>query len=152
MQGTWIWSLVREESTCCGATKPMPPQLLSPCTLQPGHPTACTQQFLAWRGTTTEAHRLQPVLLQQGKPPQREARALQRRVAPTCCNERKPAQSKEDPVQPKINDLLKTKENPFSLEILNDLLRKNRKCSWCLLLKLWTENKPLLNIYFIWMF
>ena len=29
MQGTWVQFLVREDSTCCGATKPVCPQLLS---------------------------------------------------------------------------------------------------------------------------
>ena len=42
MQGTWIWSLVQEDSTCCRATKPMRrnywahvSQLLKPRHLQP---------------------------------------------------------------------------------------------------------------------
>ena len=38
MQGTWVLSLVQEDPTCCGATKPIHPQLLSP------------------RTTTTKAH------------------------------------------------------------------------------------------------
>ena len=29
MQGTWVQFLVWEDSTCCGATKPVCPQLLS---------------------------------------------------------------------------------------------------------------------------
>lgn len=40
---------------------------------------------------------------QQEKPPQQEAHALQRRVAPARCNQRKPTCSK-DPAQPKSNN------------------------------------------------
>ena len=75
MQGTWVWSLVREDSTCCWATKPMchnywvhmptahapqrekPPQWethapqleRSPCL--PQLEKACTQQ---WKSSTTK--------------------------------------------------------------------------------------------------
>ena len=38
IQGTWVQSLVREDSTCLGATKHHAPQLLrSPCILEPVH-------------------------------------------------------------------------------------------------------------------
>ena len=42
MQGTWVWALVQEDLTCCGATKPVchnywtrMPQLLKPACLEP---------------------------------------------------------------------------------------------------------------------
>ena len=71
MQGTRVQALVWEDPTCRGATKPVRhnywarvPPLLSPC------------------ATTTEAHMPRARAPQQAKPPQREARTLQRRVAP----------------------------------------------------------------------
>ena len=71
MQGTQALSLVREDPTCHGATKPVRhnywahvPQLLSP------------------RATTTGAHVPRARALQQEKPPQWEAHAPQQRVAP----------------------------------------------------------------------
>ena len=38
MQETWVQPLVREESTCCGETKPMHHNYWSPCALEPGLP------------------------------------------------------------------------------------------------------------------
>ena len=35
-QGTWVWSLVQEDSTCCGATKPMHHNHWA-CALEPRH-------------------------------------------------------------------------------------------------------------------
>ena len=71
MQGTRVQALVREDPTCRGATKPVhhdywarKPQLLSP------------------RATTTEARVPRAHAPQQEKPPQWEAHAPQRRVAP----------------------------------------------------------------------
>ena len=43
-------------------------------------------QLLSPRATTTEAHAPKACALQQERPPQWEAHALQRRVAPTRCN------------------------------------------------------------------
>ena len=43
-------------------------------------------QILSLRVTTTEARAPRAHALQQEKPPQGEARAPQRRVAPACCN------------------------------------------------------------------
>ena len=37
VQGTWVQSLVWEDSTCQKATKPMQPQLLKPMCLEPVH-------------------------------------------------------------------------------------------------------------------
>ena len=71
MQRTWVWALVWEDPTCRGATKLVchnywapEPQLLSLC------------------ATTTEACPLRACAPQQEKPPQGEAHARQRRVAP----------------------------------------------------------------------
>ena len=57
MQGTRVRSLVREDPTCCGATKLL--SLLSR-TREP--------QLLSPRATTTEAHAPRPHALQQEKP------------------------------------------------------------------------------------
>ena len=63
--GTRVQSLVWEDSTCLGATKPMSHNFWSPCTLEPMH---CNY----W-----SSYALEPVLHHQKKPPQWEARALQ---------------------------------------------------------------------------
>ena len=71
------------------------PQLLSPCSgaLEPNY-WAHVLQLL-------KPEHLEPMLPQQEKPPQWEARALQQSVAPTCCNQRKSVCSDEDLPQPK---------------------------------------------------
>ena len=84
MQGTRVPALVLEDSHMPhGATKPVrhsywahAPQLLKPA-------------------------RLEPHALQQEKPLQWEAGVPQRRVAPAHRNQRKPACSNQDPMQPK---------------------------------------------------
>ena len=95
MQGTRVRALVREDSTCHGATKPVhhncwacAPEPVShnywvrvPQLLKPVCPRACAPQ--------------------QEKPLQWEARPLQWRAAPALCNSRKPVHSNEDPMQPK---------------------------------------------------
>ena len=63
------------QSSCAHA-----PQLLS---LRSG---ACEPQLLSPRATTTEACVPRACAPQQEKPPQREARAPQRRAVPACCN------------------------------------------------------------------
>ena len=76
MQGTWVWALVREDPTCHGVTKPVRHNYwawaLEPASLN--YWGSCT--------TTTEAHAPRACAPQQEKPPQWEARAPQRRVAP----------------------------------------------------------------------
>ena len=93
MQEPWVWSLIQEDSTCCGATKPM------------GHNCwACA------RG---------PVCCNYWSPhiwrtcfPTREATAVTSPQAATGAattwhNTRKPVQSNEDPAQPKKKEVLK---------------------------------------------
>ena len=70
MQETWVQVLVREDPTC-GATKPVRQNYWSQRALEPTH-------------HTTEARTPRARALQQEKPPQREACALQQRVAPAC--------------------------------------------------------------------
>ena len=100
MQGTWVRSLVWEDPTCHGATKPVchnywacalepashnywahAPQLLKPV-----HSRAHVPQLLSPCAATTDACAPRTCAPQQEKPPQWEAHALQRRVAPTHCN------------------------------------------------------------------
>ena len=76
-KGTQVRPLIREDPTCRGATKARGPHLLKPC------PRACARQ--------------------QVKSPQREARTMQQRVAPTRCNQRKHALCNKDPPQSKMN-------------------------------------------------
>ena len=100
MQGTRVRALVQEDPTCHRATKPVCHNYWSPHT------------------TTTEACMPRAGALQQEKPLQWEACALQRRVAPARHNLRKPTHSNKDPTQPKI---LKNKINkiiwPFKKRI-----------------------------------
>ena len=79
MQRTWVQSLVWEDSTCCGATKPV---LLTP---EPAHlgPALCNQT----------AHRSE-------KPIPRD-KATKRSAC--WSSKRKLVSSNEDPAQPKIN-------------------------------------------------
>ena len=75
MQGTRVWSLVQEDPTCHGATKPMHHNYWT-CTLEPTSHNywACMLQLLK---PTPRAG-----APQQEKPPQWEACAVQWRVAP----------------------------------------------------------------------
>ena len=99
VQGTQVWSLVWEDPTCWGATKPTHHNYRA-CTLESGSQSywacvlqllthtqqSCTPQPLSPRAATTEAGVPRASAPQQEKPPQWEARALQWRVAPTRCN------------------------------------------------------------------
>ena len=60
-------------------------------------------QLLSLHAATTEACAPRARAPQQEKPLQWEARAPQWRVAPARRNQRKPARSNEDPMQPNIN-------------------------------------------------
>ena len=84
MQGTWVQALVWEDPTCCGATKPMCHNHWA-CALEPVRHNywARAPQLLSLSATATEACAPIARALQQEKPPQWEARAPQRRVAPT---------------------------------------------------------------------
>ena len=83
MQGTRVQALVQEDPTCRGATKPVRHNYWA-CFLEPVSHNywAHKPQLLSPHATTTEAHAPRACALQQEKPPQWEARALQRRVAP----------------------------------------------------------------------
>ena len=96
MRGTQVWSLVQEDPTCCGATKPVCRNYWAcalepashncwacmPQLLKPTHPRACALQLLSPHTTTTEAHAPRVGAPQQQNPLQWEARAPQWRVAP----------------------------------------------------------------------
>ena len=66
MQGTWVRSLVREDPTCCGATKPVCPRARVP-------------QLLSPHAATTEASMPTAHAPQQEKPPQQEVLTPQAR-------------------------------------------------------------------------
>ena len=95
MQGTRVRALVREDPTCHGATKPVCHNYWA-CALEPA-------SHNYW------AHAPRARAPQQEKPLQREACALQHRVACARRNYRKPVCSNEDPTQSKINTLKKKK-------------------------------------------
>ena len=84
MQGTRVRALVWEDPTCHGATKPMSHNCW-----------ACASGACA---------------PQRERPRQWVARAPRWRVAPTCCNWRKPSHRNEDLTQPKINKFKKKKK------------------------------------------
>ena len=70
MQGTWVQALIREDSTCREATKPMRHNYWA-CALEPG----------SHNSYVPRAH-----ALQREKPPQWEAHAPQQREAPARLN------------------------------------------------------------------
>ena len=76
MQGTWVRSLVQEDSTCHGAAKPVHHNYWA-CTLEP-----MSHNYWSLQATTTENHMPRARALQQEKPPQWEACAPQQREAP----------------------------------------------------------------------
>ena len=76
MQGTQVQSLVREDPTCRGATKPVRHNYWA-CALDPA-----SHNYWSPRATTTAARVPRAHAPQQEKPPQWEAQAPQRRVAP----------------------------------------------------------------------
>ena len=88
MQGTRVRALVQEDPTCCGASKPVCHNYWA-CALEPVSHNywACTPQLLKpARSRARVLQLLRPVRLEpmlcNEKPPQWEAHALQRRVAP----------------------------------------------------------------------
>ena len=82
MQGTQVQSLVQEDPTCHGATKPvchnywawaLEPtsrnyQAHTPQLLKSTHPRACVPQLLSLHASTTEAHTPRARAPQQEKP------------------------------------------------------------------------------------
>ena len=95
MQETRVWTLVQQDPTCSGATKPMHhrywARTLEPTShnyrahalqlLKPAQSRAHVPQLLSFRAATTEARTPRAHALQQEKPPQSEAQARQRRAA-----------------------------------------------------------------------
>ena len=82
-QETRVRALVQEDPTCRRATKPVCHNYWA-CALEPASHNywAHVPQLLSPRATTTEAHVPSAHAPQQEKPPQWEAHAPQRRVAP----------------------------------------------------------------------
>ena len=87
MQRTQVQTLVQEDPTCHGATKPVRHNYWA-CALDPTNHNywAREPQLLSLCATTTEACTPRARAPKQEKPLQWEARALQRRVAPACHN------------------------------------------------------------------
>ena len=79
-QGTQVQSLVQEDPTCRGAAKPLHHNYWA-CALGPASHNYWVPQLLSLRAATIEAH-MPRSCAPQRKPPQWEACALQRRVAP----------------------------------------------------------------------
>ena len=87
-QGTWVRSLVWENSSCCGATEPV-------CHNYWAHaPEPISCNYWACVLQVLKPTHLQPL--------QWEAYTPQWRVASTHCNQRKPVCSNKDPAQPKL--------------------------------------------------
>ena len=96
MQGTRVWALVQEDPTCRGATKPVRHNYWA-CTLEPTSHNYGAQVPQILKPMRLEPVRLEPVLYNKEKPPQREAHAPQRTVAPhspqlekACVQQRRP--------------------------------------------------------------
>ena len=80
MQGTRVQALVGEDPTCCGAIKPVRHNYWA-CALEP-----VSHNYWSPCATTTEVHAPRARAPQQEKPPQWEAHAPQRGVAPASRN------------------------------------------------------------------
>ena len=91
MQGTGVRFLVREDPTCCRATKLVGQNYWARC-LEPASCNcwACTLHLLILHATTTEAQAPRAWTLQQERPQQWEACAPQRRVAPLTASRESP--------------------------------------------------------------
>ena len=90
-QGTWVQSLIQEDYTCCGATKPVHHNHWA-STLEPS-----SRNYWAHVPQLPKPVHTQACGPQQEKPPLWEAHKSQWGEAPTHGNQRKPAQSNEDP-------------------------------------------------------
>ena len=99
MQGTWVWSLVWEDSTCYRATKPVRHNYWR---LHALGPASCN--CLSLHAATTEAH-MPRACAPREKPPQWVACALQLESSPCSPQVEKSPCSSEDPAQPKSNRL-----------------------------------------------
>ena len=110
MQGTQVRALVQEDPACRGATKPVHHNYLA-CALEPA-----SHNYWARVPQLLKPAHLEPMLCNE-RPPQWEAHALQRRVAPAHRNYGKPMRSNEEPMQPKINKLKKKKANNCSYPV-----------------------------------
>ena len=86
MQGTWVQSLLQEDLTSLGATKPLGSNCWA-CALEP-------RSHNCW-----SLHALEP---QQEKPPQWEAQATQLKSSPCSLQLEKSLSGRGDPAQPKI--------------------------------------------------
>ena len=108
MQETRVWSLVWEDPTCHGATKPMCHNYCASnsrnCKLQPPSGSAAI----------TEAHTPRACAPKQEKPLQWEVCAPQGRVAPIAATRESPCKSNEDPAQRKINWLINFKKRLYA--------------------------------------
>ena len=80
MQGTQVRALVREDPTCCIATKPVCHNYWA-CTLEPD-----SHNYRARMPQLLKPAHLEPVLRNKEKPPPWEARTLQQRVNPALHN------------------------------------------------------------------
>ena len=64
MQGTWIQSLVWEDSTCSGATKPVCCNYWSSCALEP---VPCNKRSIQWEAQPPPNRQLKKACAQQGR-------------------------------------------------------------------------------------
>ena len=92
VQETWVRSLVSEDPTCLRATEPSALQLLSLCSR-------------VWEPQLLKPAHLRVSALQQEKPLQWEARALQLEYSPRLPQLEKSPHSNSEPAQPKINKI-----------------------------------------------
>ena len=79
MQGTWVRALVREDPTCCGATKPV--HNYWACTPEPA-----SHKYWAHTPQLLKSLCLEPMLQNKERPLQWETHAPQWTAAPTRCN------------------------------------------------------------------
>ena len=113
MQRTQVRSLVREDPICCRATKPAHHNYQT-SVLEPGN-----SNYWAHLPQLLKPSRPEPVLRNKRRYHSEKPAHCNQRVAPACCNKRKPAHSNKNSAQPKIkiNDFLKYAQKMKSQEL-----------------------------------
>ena len=146
MQGMQVRALVWENPTCRGAARPMCCSCWA-CALEPvSHGCwARMPQLLSPRATAAEVHVPGAHAPQQERPPQWEAHAPQRGVAPAHRGWRGPAISSEDPTQPKINKFIKNFLKTMIMQVVV-WCERNHHIHTLILHLLWPSNPTSMNL------
>ena len=142
LRETQARSLLREDPTCCGETRPVGHTCCAPA-LEPGsHKNrAHTCQLLrpACSGLLSRSQSLGAYSLCLATREARRSPCTAAKSSPACCSWRKLALSNQDPAQPKIHYFKKTKKNP----------PKNPECN--ILIVIFSSQNASYQLVFSWL-